>query len=314
MSCAPEPIATLDWSAPVAPTQPPPNPLPRLFVDGTSVVDERGVTVRLRGVNVCSLEFDREGRNWDGVIPILADPERWAANAVRMPVNQEWFLTEEAYVRRVEAFIDEASAHGLYVLLDVQWEVGRQLDPYHANILKLPTFGAGNTTEAFWHAATSRFASRTNVVYDLINEAHDFPPEDTAAAMQVLVDAIRTRTDALIVVSGMDWAHTVDYYRTRPLTGGNLVYSAHQYLPYDPEPTFDAKWRKAAGVIPVLLGEFLAEDGFALTVVDAAEAAGAVGWMPWALGCGFEKDDDLSKDPVRTLAERMRNLQRGTTR
>ena len=310
---ASDPIATLDWNAPLDATPAPASPLPRLHTDGNALLAPDGTRVVLRGVNVCSLEFDRDGANWEltdqgsDVLRVLA--ERWGANVVRMPVNQEWFLTDEDYVLRVERLIDDANARGLYIVLDVQWEVGRKLDPYHANILELPTFGAGNTTEAFWHKAVSRLAKRTNVLYDLINEAHGFPEKETAAAMQTLIDAIRTRDqETVIVVSGMDWAHTLDYYRTHPLHGGNLVYSAHQYLPYDQPRTFPGKWARAAAELPVLLGEFLADDAtYALAVVDAAEAASAVGWMPWALGCGFAKDDDLTKEPLITLAARMRS-------
>jgi endoglucanase len=317
MSCrvAPEPILGLDWSSELELSEAPAARLPKLHTQGSAIVDEQGALVRLRGVNVCSLEFDREGKNFeigdDGrseVLRVLA--ERWGANAVRIPANQQWFLEDDAYVRRIEALIDDAAAQGLYALLDVQWEKGERTDPYHANILEIPTFGAGNTTEAFWLKATARWSNRTNLIYDLINEAHGYPDADTALAMQTLVNAIRTRDqETIIVVSGMNWAHSVDYYRTRPLSGGNLVYSAHQYLPYDPPSAFAGNWARTAKTIPVLLGEFLGDNtdaSYAITLVDEAERVGAVGWMPWAIGCGFSKDDDLVREPLMTLAARMK--------
>jgi endoglucanase len=311
----PIPEAMLDWSTPVEPTPAPARLMPRLRVDGRQLLEAgSGRQVRLRGVNVCSFEYDLMGSNWrsGALLAPLADPQRWRANVVRMPVNQQWFLEDDAYVARIEQLIDLANVAGLYVIVDVQWEVGRKLDPYHANILPLPTFGEGNTTEAFWRKATSRWANRTNLLYDLINEPHDYPDDVTAQAMQALVDAIRTRdTSAVIVVAGMNWAHTVDYYRTRPLRGANLVYSAHQYLPYDPADEFAARFGAAAQTLPVLIGEFTAEPSsvdYARALVETAESQGVVGWLPWAVGCGFDVDDDTKREPLIYLARRMREL------
>ncbi len=316
---APAPVAKLDWHQPVMPTAAPANPLPRLSVSGTTLRTAAG-PVRLRGVNVCSLEFDEAGANWElgatgsGVLAVVADPARWHANVVRMPLNQQWLLEDEAYRGRVEQLIDDADARGVYVVLDDQWELGQTLDPYDKNILELPTFGVGNTTEAFWHLVTSRWANRTNLLFDLINEPHGKGDDETAEAMQVLVDAIRVRdAQTPIVVGGMNWAHTVAFYASHPLAGANLIYSAHQYLPYDLTDSFGAHFVDPAAKVPVLVGEFLADpndSSYAVAVADAAESAGAVGWLPWAIGCGFDKDSDQTEEPFITLAAKIRQLSR----
>jgi hypothetical protein len=318
--CGPDtpPRALLDWSVPVAPSAAPAQSPPALHVDGTQLLTAGGAAVHLRGVNVCSLEFDAAGATWglsaagSTLLTTLADPARWKVNVVRVPVNQQWFLEDEAYVGRVEAIIDHAARLGLYVVLDVQWEHGQRTEPYSLNILERPTFGTGNTTEAFWLSATSRWANRTNLLLDLVNEPHGHPPEVAAAALQALIDAIRSRTaDPVIVVGGPDWAHSLDPWRVHPLAGANLVYSAHQYLPYDPPADFEAKWRTPAQTLPVLLGEFLddpAQPDYAHQVVDAAEASGVTGWLPWAIGCGFSVDDDTQSEPSRFLAAKMRAL------
>jgi hypothetical protein len=56
----------------------------RLQVDGAALRDASGNEVRLRGLNVCSLEFDNAGANWqldptDGgsvLLDALADPAK----------------------------------------------------------------------------------------------------------------------------------------------------------------------------------------------------------------------------------------------
>lgn len=312
-----------DWAEPVSPTPAPASPLPPLVVEGSELLSSADrAPVRLRGLNVCSLEYDRLGAVWElegaqsRLLDALANPDSWNVNAVRVPVNQQWFLEDEEYVRRIEIVMDDADRRGLYVLLDVHWEVGRTLDPYWANILAAPTFGFGNTTEAFWHKATSRWANRTNLLYDLVNEPHGRPTE-TARAMQVLLDRIRQRSsEAIVVVAGMDWAHTVDAYREHPLAGRQVVYSAHQYLPYDEPAKFGGNFLDAARRVPVILGELGVEEAYVdgtlyqQRLIEAAEDGGVDGWMPWAVGCGFGKDDAERTPPLAYLSGRMRALNR----
>jgi hypothetical protein len=312
-----------DWTQLVAPGAAPQDSPPRLHVEGASLKDEAGNEVRLRGLNVCSLEFDRDGANWqleaDGGSPLLdalADATRWNANVVRMPVNQEWFLTDDAYVARVETLIDASARRGLYVLLDVQWEHAERTEPYQLNILKQPTFGVGNTTEAFWHLASGRLGNRKNLLFDLVNEPHDTPAADVAASMQKLADRIHQATpSAVLIIAGADWAHSVRYYLDHPLRGDNLVYSAHQYLPYDAPAQFRDNFERTAERAPVLLAELSSEasdvDGrpYQDVLVERAEAAGVDGWLVWAIGCGVSVDDDASGPPhLRSLASQLRSL------
>jgi hypothetical protein len=214
-ACGAPDVAGPDWTEPATPTTAPRRSPPRLQVDGAALRDASGNEVRLRGLNVCSLEFDNAGANWqldttDGgsvLLDALADPAKWNANVVRMPVNQEWFVTDDAYVTRVEQLIDAAALRGLYVLLDVQWENAERTDPYYLNILKHPTFGFGNTTEAFWHRASGRFSNRDNLLFDIINEPHDVKPEELARGLQKMLDRLAQRAPRTpVVVSGPDWA------------------------------------------------------------------------------------------------------------
>jgi hypothetical protein len=302
-----------DWSEPASPTPPPARSPPRLHVAGAALADVAGAEVRLRGLNVCSLEFDHQGANWqlqpDGGSPLLdalADPARWNANAVRMPVNQEWFVTDDAYVARVEQLVDAAALRGLYVILDVQWENSQRTEPYQLNILKEPTFGLGNTTEAFWHLAAGRFSNRDNLLFDVINEPHDVAPEQLARSMQKMVDRLEERAPATpVVIGGPDWAHSVDFWRQHPLRGATVVYAAHQYLPYDPPEKFEANFARAAATLPVLLAEFdTSDEAYQAALIDRVEAAGAEGWLGWAIGCGVTVDEHST----RVAAARMRAL------
>jgi hypothetical protein len=313
------PLTTLDWTQAASPTPAPVTSPPALHLEGRALRDDRGATVHLRGLNVCSLEFDATGSTWklttDGgseLLDVLADRSRWAATVVRVPLNQEWFLTDDAYVARVEQVVDAAATRGVYAVLEVQWERGVKTDPYFLNILPEPTFGAGNTTEAFWHRAAGRFSNRRNVVFELINEPHDVPFERLHEAFQALVDGLHQRAPGVLVIaSGPDWAHSVEAWGRRPLRG-DVIYSAHQYLPYDEPSVFAKNFEATAATLPVLIGEFDASgalvDGrpFHEVLVERAEAAGTVGWLPWAIGCGLAVDDDRGSDAGAGLAALLR--------
>jgi len=283
-------------------------------VDGRLIKDASGRRVRLCGVNVCSFEFDPLGRNWElepqgsALIPRLADPSRWGVNVVRIPLNQQWFLEDDGYVQRVELVLDSAAVHGLYAIIEPHWEVGRALEPYHDNILKVPTFGSGNTTEAFWRKAIALWGHRPEVLYDLINEPHGGSAKETLQALQAMCEVIvALQPDAVVIAGGPDWAHSVDVYRQRPLNGANIVYSAHQYLPHDPPRTFEKNFGRLSQTAPVILGEFPADDPvYSLQVMEAAERFDLSGWLLWAVGCGFSAEDPLTTEPLQSLTRAMR--------
>lgn len=297
--------------------------LPRLQTSGNKIViSTTGQEIRLRGVNVCSLEFDNSGRNYElsngqsNLLTVLSDRSKWNANSFRMPLNQEWFVNNtNNYVSRVTQIIDDANNKGLYVIADDQWEKGQSTDPYSLNILKIPTFGSGNTTEAFWRKFISLYKDRTNIIYDVINEPHDYPASESAAAMQRMVTIMRSlQPNALIMVGGYSWAHSVDYYRTNPISGENIIYSAHQYLPYDNPDKFQSNFGATAKVRPTYLGEFDMDSDYIngqpyqKLLIDYAESNELVGWAPWAIGCGFEKDSYSSYGPAKIAADYMRRL------
>lgn len=318
-SCGPGP----DWSEPFTPT-PAPASAPRpLHTEGARLLDDTGAEVHLRGLNVCAFEFDATGATWqlepDGgsrTLDVLSNPTRWNVNVVRVPVNQEWFLTDDDYVARVEQVLDAAALRGVYVIIDLQWEHAQPTDPYQLNILREPTFGEGNTSERFWHRASGRWANREHVLFDLINEPHDTPPDQLAVAMQRLINDLAQRAPNIpLIIGGPAWAHSVASWSEHPLHGANLLYSAHEYLPYDPPSSFEAQFEQPARTLPVLLGEFdgreqLLDDGtrYQQVLLERAEAAGVDGWLSWAIGCELELDDDLDGGVGGFLAERLRAL------
>ena len=157
-----------------------PAELPALRVVGTSLQDESGRAVRLRGVNLPGLEWS-DGR------PELAEAvdhaaSAWGARAIRLPLAQDrWFgrangLSDggAVYRRAVDALVTRANARGAYVILTLQWSNGGRWEQDGGLVGQhcMPD----EHSRAFWSDVAARYAQRTGVLFGLYNEPYDVAP------------------------------------------------------------------------------------------------------------------------------------------
>lgn len=264
--------------------------LPTLHTAGSRILDAAGHPVRLRGVNVASLEWSSDGEGH--VLETLrVATDDWKANIVRLPLSQDrWFgKTPEqkdegaAYRALVAKAVDQANGHGAYVLLDLHWndagEWGKEIGQH-----KMPD---GHSIE-FWKSCAREYRNRSGVLFDLYNEPHDVgwdvwrdggeveetrrdgagqgaftPVKYRTPGMQALLDAVRgTGADNVAVVGGLDWAYDLSgflrgYALKDTRRGHGLVYACHAYdNKNDPVPSFLAKLDAALPKIPVIVSEF----------------------------------------------------------
>jgi aryl-phospho-beta-D-glucosidase BglC (GH1 family) len=259
-------------------------------VSGNHLVDENGNTVQLRGVNVSGLEFVAIG-NWDPSNPWgsqtgTATPDwdtikTWGTNAVRLPLNEASWLgltcidvggysgtagaTIKAdpganYQATVEQSVAQATAAGLYVILDLHWAApnnasGTPLCPTVQN----PMADTDHSI-AFWTSVANQFKGNPAVVFELFNEPFlgntslvgNTPWPDllnggtvstfvytggsgsmnltwSTAGMQQLLDAVRgTGATNVVLSSTLSWAQQMDGWL--------------QYKPTDPIGQLGAVW------------------------------------------------------------------------
>jgi hypothetical protein len=267
--------------------------LPQLHVVGNKIVNRRGKTVVLAGVNCASLEWsvDGEGHILD-TVNVAA--KEWKANIVRVPLSEDrWFgKTDEqkddgaGYRALVRKVVDEANGDGCYVLLDLHWN---DADEWGKNIgqHKMPD----QNSLLFWKDCAGQYKNNPGVLFDLYNEPHDVswdiwlkggdvsetngsgarqgrfvPVNYKTPGMQAMLDQIRaTGARNMVVCGGLDWAYDLSGflkgYQLKDAKGYGVIYACHNY-PFkgDSVAQWIAKLDAALPTIPVIMSEFGAQN------------------------------------------------------
>ncbi|MDG3006628.1 cellulase family glycosylhydrolase [Paludisphaera mucosa] len=270
-----------DVTLPAAEPHGPPLPL---RVEKTHIVDSRNERVRLRGVNVASLEWtsDGEGHVLDTVDAAIRD---WRVDHVRLPLAQDrWFgkAPEQkdegrAYRDFVKKVVDACSGQGRYVILDLHWsdagEWGRRIGQH-----VMPD----RNSVAFWKEVAAAYKDHPAVIFDLYNEPHtvswqvwrrggQVTEKDgktgqattyEAVGMQELLDTVRaTGAKNVVIAGGLDWSYDLGgILKEGPLAdpdGNGVVYANHAY-PFkgDTVERWVAKMEAATKTLPVIVSEF----------------------------------------------------------
>jgi endoglucanase len=242
----------------------------KLGIDGNRIIDTvTGDPVLLRGVNRSGLEYSQTPLDPEEIRVIA---ETWGANIIRLPFNQDWALTSEPYLKMIDDAIAAAAAHGAYTLLDLQWldTVTKQAPTPNAQSIEL------------WQKLAGIYNNNPAVLYDIFSEPHDVTMTEWGPWAIQLTNAVRNQApDALIFVSGIDWAYDLSGF---PIEGlENLVYSTHIYK------NKGDNWDKAFGDLsethPVFAGEWGCMDA---TELDWGQQLLAylngrqIGWAAWS--------------------------------
>ena len=158
-------------------------------VQGDHFIDANGQPLQLRGVNVSGLEFTAvQGWSptdpWGGMSPNWNAIKAWDANVVRLPLNEASWLGYTCvdgtgatrnpdpghnYQSTVKKAVADATAAGLYVIVDLHWTAPSNFCPLAQN----PMADADNSIN-FWTSVANSFKGYPNVVFELFNEPYLF--------------------------------------------------------------------------------------------------------------------------------------------
>lgn len=310
-------------------------------VSGSQFVDNTGKAVQLRGVNVSGLEsvavqgWDAADP-WGGAKPSWSALAAWHVNTVRLPLNEASWLGYQCtdasgnsrdpdpgsnYQSTVIETVKEATAAGLYVILDLHWTAPATFCPLKQN----PMADSTNSIP-FWTSVANTFKSNPAVIFEMFNEpfldvggpwtsssdtwsvwlnggtATAFNAATssgsevktsytwTVAGMQQLVDAVRgTGATNVILTGGQGYSNNLSGYMTHqpndPLSQLGVawhVYSNNGYTDVSSTGTTTSTMLAAVAVSrPVAITEIGDVDGAGTSASFAQKI------LPWADAGGY---------------------------
>jgi len=251
--------------------------LPPLSVDGATLKDPNGKTIVLRGASLIDIgtlyyqaSQDASGIKSSidrilgaGLLPhVIRLPvyPRTCFNtggspfysAVPFPVGPEATsgthisLSEDEYFNNVlKPAVDYVTELGLYVIID-----------YH----QIDDTDGQSATDAtsFWQYLAGKFADYSNVIYEAYNEPIDLttPWSTFKPRAQAWVDTIRAAApNNLIIVPSMIYDQRPGDASESPLSGTNLMYTAHVY-PGNWKSAFQEQVATASTRVPLFVSEW----------------------------------------------------------
>jgi endoglucanase len=227
---------------------------PLLKVEGKQLKTPDGKAVRLRGVNIPSLEWGQGEHVFDSLRVAIDD---WGVNLIRLPLAQDrwfghtWEKKDEgkSYRETVRDFVRRAAAKRCYVILDLHWSnAGRW--GQHIGQHQMPD----DNSVAFWQDVAAAFANHSAVLFGLYNEPYgvSWPiwrdggtvvEEDKKAGrkweyhtpgLQKLLDVCRAAgAKNIVLAGGLDWGYdlsgVVQGHALHDPKGNGVVYDTHIY-------------------------------------------------------------------------------------
>jgi hypothetical protein len=218
-----------------------------LYAEGNKIVDENGKQVILHGVNRSGLEYNNGNGNdmSEGEYEFISND--WAVTVIRLPFNQDWITNDPVYQALVDRVIQWIKKSGAYVILDLQWQ------DTAVRIPPIPNTAAID----MWKKIADKYKDDPAIIYDIHNETHDIGFTTWRNRAIEIIDAIQSvHPDALILVSGMDWASDLTQWAANPLPHANIVYSAHVYPWLGGLREWDIHFGQYVDKFPIFIGEF----------------------------------------------------------
>ncbi|HEY1487445.1 MAG TPA: cellulase family glycosylhydrolase [Micromonosporaceae bacterium] len=232
-----------------------------LRVQGNHLVDGRGRTVRLLGVNRSGAEYmclqhGNYADLFDGPTDTasIRAMKGWHVNTVRLPLNETCWLGINGvprggsrYRTAISKYVHRMNRAGLFVVLDLHVAA-----PGTNRAKGIIPMADADHAPAFWRSVGHTFKFDRRVLFDLYNEPHDISwacwrngcplpaggsgegrhPAYRTAGMQQLIDAVRSAgATQPAMAGGIDWARSLGGWLShRPRDpAGRLVAAEHNY-------------------------------------------------------------------------------------
>ena len=194
----------------------------KLQVVGTELVDSTGAPYQLRGISTHGIQWFSQYLN-PTIFASLRDDLHM--NSIRLALYADYsggyFENQEAYTKLLEEAIEDASALGLYVIID--WHLLEDQDP---------TIHQENAA-TFFEYFSMKYQNYPNVIYELCNEPNGNQvtwSDQIKPYAQAVIPIIRHNVpDSVIIVGTPHWCQSPLAAADDPLEEENVLYALHFY-------------------------------------------------------------------------------------
>jgi aryl-phospho-beta-D-glucosidase BglC (GH1 family) len=258
-----------------------------LSVYGNKIVNSSGEVVVLRGAAIEDPYFLDviSGQFNESLFKEMA--QNWKMNLIRVPVHPPLFFkkgTDYYCSNYLDKIAEWGRKYNFYIVLG--WHAHgnsitgtNEFDPNpdppwdNTNIYD-PNFSSAETA---LRVMANRYKAENGVLYSIFDEPAYISWSDFREKVaEPLIDVIRSENaDALIFVSGVNWAQDLSEVGNNPVQRNNIVYEGHIYpatpqsVTPTPSPTPEVDWEQYFGYLSNNYPLFIGEWGFVTSEVEA---------------------------------------------
>ena len=237
----------------------------KLSVQGTSLIDEAGNPVQLRGVSTHGIAWFPQYINRD----CFSQLKQWGANVVRMAMytaENGGYCTDgdrEELLSLLDDGVRYAQEADMYIILD--WHILSDGDPtqYQAE------------AEDFFNEISARYADCVNVLYEICNEPNGGTEWSTVKAYaEDILPIIRANApDAVVMVGTPNWCQYLTDAAADPITDyDNVMYTLHFYAATHKQDLRDVYSHAIESGLPIFVSEYGLCEASGAGTIDTGEA------------------------------------------
>ncbi len=238
-----------------------------LHVEGTTLCDQKGNVVQLRGISTHGLSWYPQYVN-EKCLKELHD--KWGANVIRLAMYTEEYNgycsgdsnNRKELVKLIKKGVKLADKYHMYVIVD--WHI---LSDNNPNKHK-------KASKVFFRDISKALKGYDNVLYEICNEPNGGTTwEDIKSYAREVIPVIRKNDkDAVIIVGTPTWSQEVDKAAASPLKGKNLMYALHFYAGTHKEDLRNRMVDAIQAGLPVFVSEYGICDASGNGAIDKKEA------------------------------------------
>ncbi|MFV0536101.1 MAG: glycoside hydrolase family 5 protein [Dysgonomonas sp.] len=261
-----------------------------LSVKGTSLIDENGETLVMKGVSLGWHNWWSQFYNESTVTWLQND---WDCNLVRAAIGVE---PDGAYIdnsalanNSLDNVVDAAIKNGMYVIID-----------WHSHNIRT------EEAKAFFTRVANKYKDYPNIIYEIFNEPERISWEEVKSYSEELIKTIRAIDKKNVILVGTPhWDQDIHLAADNPIKGyDNIMYTLHFYAATHKKELRDRADYALQKGIPIFVSECASMEATGDGPINHQEwsawvewmAKNNITWVAWSISsknetCSMIKDD-----------------------